>query len=188
MSVWKAMGGQVRPTVNRTMRIDASTGALMVIDYAHHEIHEGSDFTYDDVITLGSGATQNYVLTVPDTGKWAHFGYEIDGIFGVTVELYEGSDRTPTTLQASFNRNRNSSKTATMTVHKGYSGGTTDGTRIMWRKAGSGTTSGKLAGKAGDDTERVLKQNTQYTLRITSAAASNDINVKLGWYEHTDRD
>lgn len=167
---------------------DASTGALMTVDYAHHEIHAGSSFAYNDVITLGSGATQDYLLTVPDTAKWPHFGYEVDGIFGVTLELFEATDKTGTTLQTAYNRNRNSAATPTLAIHKGTSGGTADGTRIAWRKGGSGTANGKLAATVHDTDERVLKRNTKYILRLTSAAASNDISVRLDWYEHTDKE
>ncbi len=165
---------------------DASTGALMVIDYAHHEIHAGSSFAYNDVVTLGSGAAQDYLLTVPDTAKWPHLGYEIDGLYGVTLELFEATDKSGTTIQTAYNRN--SAVTPTMTIHKGTSGGTTDGTRIAWRKSGSGTSAGKLAATVHDTDERMLKRDTKYILRITSAAASNDVSVRFDWYEHTDKE
>lgn len=158
---------------------------VVAIDFEHYEIHEGDAYTLEEVITLGSGATQNYILTVPDTTKWPHFGYECEGSFGVTVEMFRGSDRTPTTLQTAINRNHNSLNTAGMTIHKGYSGGTTDGTKVLWSKSGTGTSGGKVAERSSESTERILKQDTQYTFRITSAAASNDIAISFSWYEHT---
>jgi hypothetical protein len=168
------------------LRLDQITGSMQVVDYVHHEIHAGSAFNFQEVITLGSGATQDYLITVPDTTKWPHFGYSVEGGAGVTVEIYEGADRTGTTAQTIVNRNRNSATTATTTLHKGQSGGTTDGTRIVWRKSGTGVSGGRAAGNAGEGQERVLKRNTKYLLRITSAAASNDVSISLDWYEHTD--
>lgn len=166
------------------LRIDSATNSLQTVDYAHHEVHAGSSFYYHDVIALNSGAVQNYLIITPNTTKWAHFGYEIDGNDGAfTTEIFEGSDRTGTTQQTVLNRNRNSATAATVTVFKGYTSGTTDGTRIIWKRLGTGKTSG---GSSGSAEERVLKQNTQYTLRVTNnAGATNNVTVVLRWYEHT---
>jgi len=163
---------------------DGTTGVDIVIDYAHHEVHDGSSFYYHDVISLGNGAAQNYLITTPNTTKWGHFGLEIDFNDGAgTIELFEDSDRTGTTAQTVFNRHRNSATTATITVHKGKSGGTTDGTRIIWKRHGAGKTTG-----GGSETaeECVLKQNSKYLLTVTNATTStNNISVILRWYEHT---
>jgi hypothetical protein len=157
---------------------------VVATEWEHHEIHEGDSFSFQEVITLGSAATQDYLITVADTTKWPHFGWIIEGIAGVTVELFEGTTHTGGTPQTAYDRNRNTANTPGMTIHKGPSGGA-DGTKIAWRKSGSGTSSGKLSGTSIEIAERVLKQNTKYLLRVTSAAASNDINVVFNWYEHT---
>jgi hypothetical protein len=156
----------------------------VTIDRPHDEIHEGDSFTYQDVITLASAATQDYLLTVANTTKWPHFVFEVEGTFGITVELYEGADRTGTSAQSIINRNRNSATTAGMTVHKGTSGGTTDGTRIQWAASGSGAAAGRLAGALREVSEMLLDQNVKYIFRVTSDANSNRIAVKLDWYEH----
>lgn len=167
---------------------DKTTGSLKVVDYAHHEIHDGSAFYFHEVIQLGSAGVQDYLITTPNTKKWSHYGYDIESTTGgITVELYEAGDRTGTTLQTVINRNRNSTNLNTTTIHKGQSGGTTDGTRIAWVTSGTATAGGKQSGDVGTTHERILKQNTKYILRITSKAASNDIGVKISWYEHTNR-
>jgi hypothetical protein len=183
-----ALFARVSDTVMKHLRSDRSTESLMTIDYAHHEIHDGTMFSYDDVITLGSGATQDYVITVPDTTTWPHLAFDIESCDGgMTFELYEGTDKVGTTLQTTYNRNRNSATTATTTIHKGQSGGTTDGTRIGWRSSGTGAAGGKVSGQVGEATERVMKRNTKYIVRITSKAASNVVSVRFMFYEHTDR-
>jgi hypothetical protein len=153
------------------------------IDHTHEEIHEGNQYSFDEVITLASAATQDYFLQTPDTNKVIHFGYAVEGIFGITLELFEATDKAGTSAQTPINRNRNSTNTAGLIVKKGTSGGTTDGAKIGWKKSGSGTAQGRLAGQAGSGLERVLKQNTKYIFRVTSAANSNDVSVQLDWYE-----
>jgi hypothetical protein len=154
------------------------------IDWAHQEIHEGDAFDWSEVIILGSGATQTYLITTPDSADWLHFSYVVEGSFGITMDIYEGADRSGTTLQTMLNRNRNSANEATGTLHKGTSGGSTDGTLIRTWKSGTGAAGGKTSGTSGEATERILKRNTKYLVRITSAAASNDVAVQFGWYEH----
>ena len=176
--------GKTSDTTFQTPRIDASTHTLQTIDCAHHEVHSGSSFYYHDVVALGNAGIQDYLITVPDTTKWPHFGIEIDfnEAAGV-VEIYEATDKVGTTPQTVFNRDRNSATIATTTVHKGQSGGTTDGTRIFWKKVGAGKTSGGVAGTAE---ERILKRNTKYILRLTNTSTStNNTTVVIRWYEHT---
>jgi len=70
--------GKTSDTTFQTPRVDATTHTLQTIDYSHHEVHAGSSFYYHDVIALGNGASQDYLITVPDTTKLPHFGIEID--------------------------------------------------------------------------------------------------------------
>ena len=156
---------------------------LVTIDQVHHQQHEGEAFHYSEVITLGSAAVQDYLLTVP-AGKYPHLIYSVDGIYGVTIELYEATGKTQSAAAVSvYNRNRNSAKVPSMTVKKGTDGGSGDGTRILWKRSGSGTSGGKLAASVAERSERVLKAATAYIFRLTSAASSNDISIELDWYE-----
>ena len=185
MSLWKSLTGLINDTDYRTARIDSSTHSLQTIDYAHHEIHGGSNFFYTDSVELGSAAVQNYLITAPNTTKHGHFTFTASGSAITTVQLYEGGDRSGTTAQTVYNSNRNSATTATVTVHKDYSGGTTDGTLIWQRKSGSATSQARTGNEAEHSGEIILKENTKYILRITSGTAANLTNVLLSWYEHT---
>lgn len=165
--------------------VDPVSGATIKIDFEHHEIHEGDHFFYNDVLTLANGATQDYLLTTPNTTKRVHFLYHVNGTIGATIGIYEGANRTGTTLQTAYNSDRDSSNTATIIIHKGQSGGTTDGTNIAPNGFGSST----VGGGGGESTrayEILLKKNTKYIFRVTNkAAVNNDLNVKFIWYEHT---
>lgn len=166
-------------------RIDKATNALEVIEYQHHEIHDGDHYFYGDSLTLASAATQDYLITVPNTAKWPHILFDLDGLGITQFDLYEGSDKTGTTSQTARNNNRNSGNTAGMTIHKGTSGGTTDGTLIRSYKSGSTSAIAKSLSLARSDEEYILKQNTKYILRVTSGSNDNLINIKMVWYEHT---
>lgn len=186
MSYFKEIKGKTGDTTSQVPRIDAATHTLQIIDYAHHEVHSGSSYYFHDVLALGNGASQDYVITTPNTTKWAHFGIEINfnDAAGIT-QLYEATDKVGTALQTVFNRDRNSANTAGVTVHKGQSGGTTDGTLILWKRAGIGKTTG---GTLGTAEERILKQNTKYILRVTNTATTtNNTNIIFRWYEHTNK-
>lgn len=187
MSLWKSLTGLINTTEYRTARIDASTHSLQVVDYTHHERHGGSAFFYMDSVELGAGGVQNYLITTPNTTKWGHFTFLGSGSAITQIDLYEGADRTGTTAQTVRNANRNSATTPDITVHKGYSGGATDGTLIWTRKSGSATSQARTGNEGGHEQEIILKQNTKYILRITSSTAANLTNLMLDWYEHTDK-
>lgn len=167
------------------MRNDGETYALQTIDYEHHETHAGNHFFYTDSVTLGAAATQDYMITTPNTTKWAHFTFRGTGSAITTVQLYEAGDRTGTTGQTILNSDRNSATVSGLTIHKGTSGGTTDGTMIYTLSSGSSTAQSRQPMAAERGNEIILKQNTKYILRITSGTASNLTNVYFAWYEHT---
>lgn len=165
--------------------MDGVTEALSIIDYVHHEIHAGSNFFYTDSVTLASAGTQDYLITTPNTKKWAHLIFQATGSAITQVQIYEGADRVGSTLQTVFNSNRNITTDATTTVHKGQSGGTTDGALIWQRKSGAAQGASRTGAESSHSGEIVLKQNTKYLLRFTSGTADNLTNLNLEWYEHT---
>ncbi len=179
--------GATGDTTYQVPRIDPATHTLQTIDYEHHEIHSGSHFFYTDKVTLASAATQDYLITTPNTTKWAHCIFMVTGSAITQIDLYEASDKNGTTLQTVFNSDRNSATTATTTIHKGISGGSTDGTLIWTRKSGSAAGASRTGMEASHQGEKILKQNTKYILRITSGTADNLTNVQIDWYEHINK-
>lgn len=169
----------------RRAELDNITRYLVTIREPHHKIHEEEHYFYSDCITLGNGATQDYMLTVPNDTVRKHFTFKINSSGGITVALFEGGDRVGTTLQTSFNNDRDSGNNAGLIIHKATSGGTTDGTDIHPDCGGSSTGLGS-AGIAERENELLLKTNTKYIIRVTSGVASNNIATHFDWYEHTD--
>lgn len=169
-------------------RLDPVSHNTEVITHQHHEVHEGSVYRYADAISLDNGISQDYLFTTPNTTKWAHLTFQMDGSANTSFFLYEGANRIGTTLQTTFNANRNSSNLATCTVHKSHSGGSTDGVLLLPFASGSGAglASRSPAGLHHDE-EWTLKQNTKYIFRITSGTNTNLCNIILSWYEHTNK-
>ncbi len=180
--------GATRDGKFQAVQLDTPTHTLQTIDYAHHEIHVGRHFMYTDAITLADTATQVYLITTPDTTRWAHIWFDLQGSAITQFELYEGADRTGTAAQTIGNNNRNSDIESGLAIHKGVSAGSTDGTLLFIHKGGSANNQSRAGSTTGNDEEIILKQNTKYILKVTSSTASNLINIKLEWYEHINRD
>lgn len=161
---------------------DRLTKALITIDYPHHEIHEGDHFFYTDCLTLASGATQDYMVTVP-VGVYPHMSFEFEGSAITALDVYRYSDKTGTTLQTIFNNNFNSSNTTTMTIHKGTSGGTTDGTKVWCHNGGTSTGASSSSGIASKTDNEMILKDGKYIFRLTSGTAGNLCNIKFGWYQ-----
>ena len=167
-------------------QVESTTNSLKTIDYSHAELHAGDRYVTMDANEIDSGNTVEFLLTTPDTTKWIHMLTLFDGTAITQIDVYEGADRTGTTALTCLNRNRNSVNTARLTIHKGVSGGTTDGTLLpLTYKSGSATNQARSASAHRSENELILKQNTKYLFKITSATDANLTNMIFDWYEHT---
>jgi hypothetical protein len=163
----------------KPVNIDRATRAFEAIDYPHHEVHDGDSFWYSDVVTLNS-TSQDYLITTPNSTQWDHFTYDFDAQGLTDLEIYEATARAGTDLQVVYNRDRNSATTSVLTVHKNTGAGA-DGTRILYRSAGSRLSTFSTTGE-----ERVLKSNTKYIFRITTHG-NYTVSVVFNWYQHTNK-
>jgi len=178
-------GEQVR--VLNPPTVDSVTGAVLGISYDHHEIHEGNSYHVSDVQAVDD-TIQYWVVTAPDSLAWGHMVFGVEGTGEIAVTITEGGDRTPSTALTAINRNRNSSNTATVTVHRGYTAGTTDGAVTIWGSRSGSTSQGgnlSLAGVGRGRLEYELKQDTQYIIAVETFAAIH-VSIELDWYEHED--
>lgn len=171
-------------------------GAPVVVASEHHEIHCGDSYEATDNVTLGNGATRDYLIIVPDEGtvngintgvdqsvKLYHFLGKIESQSELSATFYESSDRVAGTAINVFNRNRNSTLVDFLDISHTPTGGTTDGT-IIWGPWRIGT--GRAGeGAKGRESEFVLKNNTKYILKITNQTVSdNNVNVEFDYYVH----
>jgi hypothetical protein len=193
------------PIVGTTPRVQTPTGPVVLvaigpgdvisnipvmIDYPHHQVHEGETYCYTYVATAQNGA-KDFRIVVPNveaTTRTPHMVAEVIGNSTLTrLYWYEGTTWTSGGVDDSaniFNRNRN---VITAAGTKIYVAG---GTALTVNALGANIWQGILfAGKnAASETESRagtewdLKSNTEYCFRVTTADASA-VLVRFEFYE-----
>jgi len=173
----------------RQVSIDGVTGASIIIDYGHHEIHDGSTFNcFDSTDNLGAetGDHIQLLFTTADVAKRAHLFFSAYGsgeIYVTMREAYDGGG-TGGVGEGINNRRRDSTKTPSVitSVTKNATAAT-GGTLLYEHYVGAGNKDGGVI-RAAD--EWILAPNTKYALRVFDAAAINAY-IEMMWYEHADR-
>lgn len=168
--------------------IDAVENARVTIAFQHHEVHEGKHYTVAVVDTDVDIIGPKYVrITAPDTAARIHFMGVVSADGAALVEFYED----PTILAAGTalaeqNNERNFPNAATATT---FEDATTqapnnDGTLLFaGRIGGTGVAQTRFAGSLADREEWVLKQNTDYLVKVTVDADDTEVVIVLTWYE-----
>jgi len=166
------------------VRMDSSTNSLQTVTYEHHEIHSGSHYYMANHDDFGNGASSDFAIITPDTTKWIHMTFAIEGSYAVHLDIYEDSDFDGDGVAVdSFNNNRNSGNTTGMTITSDPTVNSV-GDMIFAQQKGAN----KQAGSLERAQEIILKQNTKYIFRITNESTStNTISWLAEWYEHTNR-
>lgn len=167
---------------------DSTTESLKIVDFPHHEIHEGDRYLVKEGIQLNSDS-KDYLITTPNTTKWGHLTIDIQGSRDTLITFVEDSAHTGGTAIAAVNRNRNSGNSAALTVTHTPGGVAGAPTTMFSCQFGIPTGAGGRGGGGGAATDRgefILKQNTKYLLTVTALSANdNNICVAIDWYEHT---
>ncbi len=170
-------------------KFDGSTGSQFTIDYAHHEIHSGSHYFYDDTHVILRADSIIHLIVTPNTDKFAHLIFSVGSTGGQTlVEMYEAPTVSNVgTPEPVFNRNRNYPDTPTTLL---YETPTFSAHGVRIDRATYGTTYKKSIGGGGrSSSELVLKKNTMYLFRVVELdVAATVTNITFDWYEHTDKD
>ena len=169
--------------------IEETTWAQKVVDYAHHEVHDGNFYRAGMNFTLSNGQVATLGFTTSDTTRWCHVTWELtasaDGTFTVLEDVTSfagGAAVTP------LNHNRNSVNTSLATVTRGMTGADlitpTGGTTILNAvlSTGKGNTETR-----GVNEEFILKQGSNYLFRYTNGTSANIIQLVLEWYEHINK-
>jgi len=170
----------------RGLKFDALTGVPMFMDYAHHEVHAGTHYFYDDTHLLTKNTGIVHLIKTPDTNRSAHFLMAVGATGGQTlVEVFEGPTVSNVgTPEPVFNRNRNFPDNNTTLL---YETPTYSASGVRIGRATYGTRDKKSAG-GGDrgESEIVLKRNTLYLITILELnVAATVINITFDWYEHS---
>lgn len=170
---------------------DASTEAMITIDYAHHEIHEGSHFKagYSNT-AMDTNDTLAVLFITPNTTTWAHWTLTSQVTSAAVLQVFEGPTSSANgTAVTRFNRNRNSADTSVVRVYHTPTF-SANGTKLAEKWIGA---SGGLPHSVGTgsefrgDSEIILRQNTKYLLLLIAKDDAMKGAIGGDWYEHTDK-
>ena len=175
-------------SVDPNLETAVDDGALVTIDFAHYEIHEGEHYKagFQD-ISMDDDDIIELIFVTSNTTTWDHWVLVAQSTGAVYIDVYEdvvtSSDGTPVVV---YNRNRNSLKVSNTSVYKNPVI-TSNGTKISTRWLGSEGFKEDTGASERGESELILKQNTKYLVRLT--AISDGIVGAIGgdWYEHTDK-
>jgi hypothetical protein len=177
----------IRDGKGNKANIDRASGSIQMIDYAHHEIHEGDTYSITGQVTLASGNVKDFLFAVPTSetaeGKRPHIVATIRSSGEANFMGYEGTVTSSLGgAITAFNHDRGSSNTSAITVSNTPTMSTT-GTAIFEQHFGGGQ---NIPGTGRAENEWILAHNTNYLFTIKSEAASNDVSWTFNWYEHAD--
>lgn len=165
---------------------DSETGALVIIQSDHHEIHTGDTYLVSykspDASPIADNGTVVIILTT--STKEIHMVYDHACGGDSEFELSEGptvtaATGTPMTPQ---NKNRNFSNANVTTALRDPTV-TNIGVLIenTFAPGGTGPTAG--GGIGGSRNEWELKPNTKYMFRVTNRSGNNQpISIRIEWY------
>ena len=165
---------------------DGTTNSLQIIDFHGGQVHAGDAFYISGWTVLSDGDVLYVKLVTPDTGTWAHFGWEIESSGILETDFYEnafngmtgGAEMTP------LNRNRNSTNASTMVITSNVSAFATYSSVLDTKKVGGTGFKSVYGGNASRDAEIVLKQNTTYCRKFESGTDGNVVSFRATWSEH----
>lgn len=160
------------------------------IDYDHHQLHEGETFRYGFyTASLGNGANKDIRIVVPNIAlggatavqKCPHFRFEVISSVGGVVTITEattfsanGTQRTPVALE------RNGTYVPKLQLWEDPTVNALGSQIYIGLLTASKQSAGAIMSSVN---EFVLKNNTSYNLRFTSAGASNQVLIRFEWYE-----
>ena len=165
---------------------DPSTGALVVLQHSHHEVHEGVAFVLSQRTAVNAfdiAAPLTFYITTPAGDEGLHLVISGEANVPAFWELFEDNgnaahfDVAGGSAAVPLNRNRNSATVPLVTVTTGatVTQATADAlidTSAMGRAGGS------------ERNEFILKPSTEYLIRATSYVDNNEGSITLGFYQH----
>lgn len=176
--------------------VDEMSEALEVIDYHHHEIHEGDAFTAE--VHTAAGTALNMAFATPSGTKRAHMTFSMTTESKAHLIVTEGATWTTDTgtVYAPVNQRRDSANASMLLEDKTDTPNWTAGgilTNVTSPAGGNVvrefyTFSSKQAGGGDLQTreELILDVDETYVITLDSDDGSKGMQLRIEWYEHTD--
>ncbi len=187
---------------------DSASGVLGIIDFEHHEIHDGCSFVAHYSQTVSDINDMSVIaFNTPDTPSWIHLVTEFTAsalaavmlVEAPSIDLDEGTDLPV------FNRDRNSARISGLstietvpelnevtrfdeTQAAGANITINAANTVFLHHIGGGTGPFSTGGGQLQRDEYILRRNTQYALVIQSLNNDDNVhNIMASWYEHVNR-
>lgn len=174
----------------RVPLMDSSSHSQLVIESPHHHVHDELAYKLSGKSSDLSTTPVHLSFTTPNTSVRFHMLAKASAGGAATFTITEGPTGGVTGGSAAtpLNRRRDSANTSAGTNFLTGATAPTGGTVLDDPDFGiaGGFFTASQAGESRDEAEWVLKPNTTYSFRLTSATAVAG-SVKLSWYEHPDK-
>ena len=169
---------------------DATTGAALMMDTIHHEVHEGEMFKaeYTPAAAVANGGTVQFVIT---TGtKESHFQFGVNAGGACSIYLFEGATATGGTALPIYNFYRDATNTEETTIVHSPTAGTAGTVAIIdGRYLASGTgaaQNARVGGGLQSGVEWILGTAQTYMLNVVNSSGGTvPINTVFEFYEET---
>lgn len=162
-----------------SLRVNAASNALLVVDEALQRIQEGKAFTASFAADVGATTgTLDLLIVTPDSDVEAHLKYKVDVEAETHIALYEDVTATAGDAVVEYNRNRNSAAAAAVVVSSTPTAVTAGSTIVRQTHL--------VGGRVADSGDVIiLKKNKKYLLRLSNiTGAVNYMSANLDWVEH----
>lgn len=179
---------QISGSDDNALAQDVLSRALITIDYAHHEVHEGSFYETSVVdLALANNGTLIIGATIP-AATFCHFTFEAACGGDALVEMLEGPTFVGGSAVAIQNANRNVADAAFTALKNPTLGGAPviippEGFILP---GGKGPNAGGAAGGARAGIELITKASTNYAIRLTNLSGATKVaSIAVGFYIKT---
>lgn len=166
---------------------DDETGASVMIDVVHHEVHEGEMFHASHTnVALGNGDAVDLLFSVGSAVD-AHAVFEVFAGGQVTVSLYESPTVGATgTALAEYNMARPITRTASSEVYHTPTISDTGSVALVNNRVlpGGNSPQTRVGGGIRSGAEWILAPGVDYLLRVRNTSGGTiAVNIGLEWYE-----
>lgn len=186
------------PIVNSVTEIynkakDAITNAIIVVDYEHHEAHQGRHWNLGIIDTdFDEADTVALIILTPNTARLTHLTWAVSGALVTFGGLYEtpGSDSATGneyTLYNNYRGHTNTIGTRIFDADANASSGTLIDPFSFGISTGQGQNSKSGGGSGRGGEEWILKPNAKYLFWVVSGADDNNLDLDISAYEHTNK-
>lgn len=173
----------------RTAEVD-DAGYLVGITVEHHRVHDGNMFCATHVFEgagTGSGPANRFMVRPSAAGSYVHLFLSVSTNKEVLVKLLENPATSSSgTKLTCYNRNRNSSTTATCSAFYGSGLSGSPGTVLWEDRFGGSDANPRNAGAAegnGRAQEWILNPSYNYLVLLNPEAADTNVSVAVEFYE-----